>query len=84
LLARPAALVGGSKLMDAPPHQQTMEDVLAIANDYELFVLHTSTPSLQNDVACAPAIKAKNPHARVGLIGAHVAVLPGQTLLLAP
>jgi hypothetical protein len=70
--------------MDAPPHHQTMEDVLAIANDYELFVLHTSTPSLLNDVACAEAIKAKNPHAKIGLIGAHVAVLPAQTLKEAP
>ncbi len=65
--AQPAALVKGSKLMDAPPHRQTMEDVPAIANDYELFVLHISTPSLKNDVARAEAIKAKNPHVRVGL-----------------
>jgi hypothetical protein len=36
-------MVPGSKLMDAAPHHQTMEDVLAIANDYELFILHTST-----------------------------------------
>ena len=79
-LAQPAALVPGSKLMDAPPHHQTIDDVLAIANDYELFVLHTSTPSLNNDIACAEAIKAKNPHAKIGLIGAHVAVLPAETL----
>ena len=83
-LAQPAALVPGSRLMDAPPHRQTMADVLALANQYELFILHTSTPSLQNDVACAAAIKAKNPHAQVGLIGAHVAVLPAQTLQNAP
>ena len=75
-LAQPAAMVPGSKLMDAAPHHQTMEDVLAIANDYELFILHTSTPSLKNDVKCAEAIKAKNPHAKIGLIGAHVAILP--------
>ena len=79
-LAQPAALVPGSRLMDAPPHQQTLEDVLALAGDYELFILHTSTPSLPNDVRCVEAIKAKNPHARVGFIGAHVAVLPGETL----
>ena len=30
-LAQPAALVPGSRLMDAPPHQQTLEDVLALA-----------------------------------------------------
>jgi len=79
-LAQPAALVPGSKLMDAPPHHQTMADVLAIANDYELFILHTSTPSLINDTQCAAAIKAKNPHALVGFIGAQAAVLPTETM----
>ncbi|HEX7360770.1 MAG TPA: hopanoid biosynthesis associated radical SAM protein HpnJ [Bryobacteraceae bacterium] len=83
-LAQPAALVPGSKLMDAPPHRQTVEDLLQIANDYELFLLHTSTPSLNNDIQCAEAIKAKNPHADIGLIGAHVAVLPDRTLRDAP
>ena len=44
-LAQPAALVAGSKLVDAPPHNQTVEDVLEIAKDYELVIMHTSTPS---------------------------------------
>lgn len=79
-LAQPAALVPGSRLVDAPPHQQTIEDVLVIAKDYELVIMHTSTPSLANDAKCAEAIKAQNPDTRVGLIGAHVAILPEQTL----
>jgi hopanoid biosynthesis associated radical SAM protein HpnJ len=79
-LAQPAALVPGSRLIDAPPHHQTVEDVLAVANNYELFILHTSTPSLNNDIRCAEAIKSKNPRALVGFIGAHVAVLPEPTL----
>jgi len=79
-LAQPAALVPGSKLVDAPPHGQTVDDVLAIAKDYELVIMHTSTPSLANDVKCAAAIKAQNPSTQVGFIGAHVAVLPEQTL----
>jgi len=79
-LAQPAALVPGSKLIDAPPHGQTVEDVLRIAKDYELIILHTSTPSLLNDVECARALKAQNPDVKVGFIGAHVAVLPEQTL----
>lgn len=83
-LAQPAALVPGSKLMDAPPHHQSVDDVLNIANQYELFILHTSTPSLENDVKCAEAIKAKNPQAHVGFVGAHVAVLPEPTLRDAP
>jgi hopanoid biosynthesis associated radical SAM protein HpnJ len=83
-LAQPAALVPGSKLIDAPAHHQTVDDVLNIANDYELFILHTSTPSLNNDIRCAEAIKAKNPYAHIGFVGAHVAVLPGPTLRDAP
>ncbi len=79
-LAQPAALVPGSKLVDAPPHGQTVEDVLKVAKDYELVIMHTSTPSLPNDVKCAEAIKAQNPDTQVGFIGAHVAVLPEETL----
>lgn len=79
-LAQPSALVEGSKLIDAPPHNQRVEDVLKIAKDYELVIMHTSTPSLANDVKCAEAIKAQNPDTVIGFIGAHVAVLPEKTL----
>ena len=79
-LAQVAALVPGSKLVDAPPMGQTVEDILKIAKDYELVIMHTSTPSLANDVNCAKAIKAQNPNTEIGLIGAHVAVLPEATL----
>lgn len=79
-LAQPAALVPGSKLIDAPPHGTTTEEVLSVARDYELVIMHTSTPSLANDVECARRIKEVNPQAKVGFIGAHVAVLPEVTL----
>ncbi|MDZ7954977.1 hopanoid biosynthesis associated radical SAM protein HpnJ [Nostoc sp. DedQUE09] len=83
-LAQPAALVPGSKLIDAPPHGQTVEDIIEIAQDYELIIMHTSTPSLANDVKCAETIKAQNSDVKIGLIGAHVAVLPEQTLVENP
>jgi hopanoid biosynthesis associated radical SAM protein HpnJ len=79
-LAQPAAMVPGSKLIDAPPHHQTDADVLKIARDYELVIMHTSTPSLANDVECARRLKEQNPDLKVGFIGAHVAVLPEPTL----
>ena len=79
-LAQPAALVPGSRLVDAPPHGQTVDDVLKIAKDYELVIMHTSTPSLANDVKCAETIKAQNPNVQIGFVGAHVAVLPEETL----
>jgi hopanoid biosynthesis associated radical SAM protein HpnJ len=79
-LAQPAALVPGSRLIDAPPHGTTTETVLDTARNCELVIMHTSTPSLANDVECARRIKEVNPAAKVGFIGAHVAVLPEQTL----
>ncbi|KEF41836.1 MAG: radical SAM protein [Cyanobium sp. CACIAM 14] len=79
-LAQPAALVPGSRLVDAPPHGLEIGDVLAIARDYDLVIMHTSTPSIRNDVLCAQAIKSEKKDTLIGFIGAHVAVLPEQTL----
>ena len=73
-LAQPAALVEGSRLVDAPPHRQGLAEVAAMARDYDLAVLHTSTPSFASDVKVAERLKAENPSLKVGLIGAKVAV----------
>lgn len=80
-LAQPAALVPGSKLLDAPAHGDTLEDVLAMANDYELVVMHTSTPSFASDVKVAEALKAENPKLKIGMVGAHTAVSPEPSVL---
>jgi hopanoid biosynthesis associated radical SAM protein HpnJ len=79
-LAQPAALIEGSRLVDAPPHDLTKEDVLRIARDYELAVIHTSAPTLRGDGELAEALKSQNPDLQVGLVGAHAAVLPAETL----
>jgi hopanoid biosynthesis associated radical SAM protein HpnJ len=73
-LAQPAALVPGSKLIDAPARGLSLNDILPLANDYELAILHTSTPSFESDAKVAEALKAKNPRLMIGFIGAHVAV----------
>src|SRR5262245_56834822 len=73
-LAQPAALVPGSRLVDAPADDLTLEDVRPLAREYELAILHTSTPSFPNDVRVAEALKAENPRLCVGMVGAHVAV----------
>ena len=44
-LAQPAALVPGSRLIDAPPAGITLDQVLPLAKTYDLIVVHTSTPS---------------------------------------
>ncbi|WP_206020301.1 hopanoid biosynthesis associated radical SAM protein HpnJ [Rhodovarius crocodyli] len=83
-LAQPAALVPGSKLIDAPPHGITMGDILPQANDFDLCVMHTSTPSFASDVKVAEMLKQANPNLKIGLIGAKVAVQPDESLRDAP
>jgi hopanoid biosynthesis associated radical SAM protein HpnJ len=79
-LAQPAALVPGSKLIDAPPARIKLEDVLQVARDQDLVVMHTSTPSFQSDIKVAEALKQANPGIKIGLIGAKVAVEPEPSL----
>ena len=79
-LAQPAALVDGSKLVDAPPHGLRLDDITATARDYDLAVLHTSAPSFATDVKAIEALKGANPALKVGMIGAQVAVNPNGSL----
>ncbi len=57
-----------------------LPEVLRLAADYELVVLHTSTPSFANDVKVARAMKDANPRLKVGFVGAKVAVEPEESL----
>ncbi|KAA0180641.1 hopanoid biosynthesis associated radical SAM protein HpnJ [Cupriavidus gilardii] len=79
-LAQPAALVPGSRLLDAPADGLSLEQTLAIASEYELVIVHTSTPSFPADVRFAQALKASYPTIRLGMVGAKAAVDPGGTL----
>jgi hopanoid biosynthesis associated radical SAM protein HpnJ len=80
-LAQPAALVPGSRLIDAPPARLKLSDVLPLAADYELVVMHTSTPSFASDIKVAEALKDVNPRLKIGLVGAKVAVEPEPSLI---
>jgi hopanoid biosynthesis associated radical SAM protein HpnJ len=79
-LAQPAAMVPGSRLIDAPARGLAVEDLLPLAPDYELAVLHTSTPSFRSDVRVAESLREANPSLRIGFVGAHVAVSPEPSL----
>lgn len=83
-LAQVAAMVPDSKLIDAPPAGLTLEDVLPQAADYEIAVLYTSSPSFESDARTAAALKEVNPKLKVGMVGAHVAVLAQESLEAAP
>ncbi len=80
-LAQPAALVPDSKLVDAPARGLEVKDVLPMANDYELVIIHTSTPSFNSDVKFAEALKETNPKVKIGFVGAHVAVMPEPSVM---
>jgi hopanoid biosynthesis associated radical SAM protein HpnJ len=83
-LAQPAALVPDSKLVDAPPAGLSVADVRLLAREYELAVLHTSSPTFAGDAAVAEALKAENPSLLVGMVGPAVAVAPGRSLRASP
>ena len=75
-LAQVAAVVPDSKLIDAIPHGVTLADIVRDVGQYDLAVLHTSTPSFASDVRVVEALKAAKPGLKVGLVGAKVAVVP--------
>ncbi len=83
-LAQPAALVEGSKLIDAPPHRLKFQDIAPEAINRDLVVMHTSTPSFSSDVRTAEALKALKPSLKIGMIGAKVAVEPEASLKASP
>ncbi len=80
-LAQLAALVKGSRLIDAPAGDISLDEILPLANDYEFLVLYTSTPSFPNDVKIAEAFKQENPKLIISFCGPHVAVNPDHSVL---
>jgi hopanoid biosynthesis associated radical SAM protein HpnJ len=83
-LAQPAAMVPGSKLIDAPADGTPIATVLAQAKDYDLVVMHTSAPSFLKDARVAELLKEANPGLKIGMVGAQVAVDPSGSLAASP
>jgi hopanoid biosynthesis associated radical SAM protein HpnJ len=73
-LAQPAALVPGSRLVDAPAAGLSVEATLEIALPYDLVIIHTSTPSFPTDALFAQELKKRKGSIMIGMIGAKVAV----------
>src|SRR3954449_8654749 len=69
-LAQPAALVPGSRLLDAPADGLTVEQTLGIAQEYELVIIHTSTPSFPTDARFLELLKESRPGILAGMVGA--------------
>ena len=79
-LAQPAALVPGSRVLDAPADELTVAQSLAIARDYDLVIIHTSTPSFPTDARFAELLKEAKPGIVIGLVGAKTMVDPDGSL----
>src|SRR5580700_3512690 len=79
-LCYPAAMIPGSKVVDAPPHKISIEQTVAMAPDFELLVLFTSTPGFHVDIKIAEMMKDSNPKLKVAFVGPPVTVEPEKCL----
>ena len=83
-LAQPAALVAESRLIDAPAEGLGVGDIAPLARQFELIIMHTSSPSFPTDARMAEILKAGNPDLLIGMVGARVAVDPQSSLAASP
>lgn len=79
-LCYPAGMLEDSKVVDAPPHKISIEQTVAMAKDFELLVLFTSTPGFNVDVKIAEMMKDSNPKLKVTFVGPPVTVEPEKCL----
>jgi hopanoid biosynthesis associated radical SAM protein HpnJ len=79
-LCYPAGMLPDSKVVDAPPHGVSIERTVAMARDFELLVLYTSTPGFHVDLRIAEMMRDTNPKLKVAFVGPPVTVEPEKTL----
>src|SRR5512140_3167078 len=79
-LCYPAGMLDDSKVVDAPPHKISIDQTVAMAKDFELLVLFTSTPGFHVDVKMAEMMKDSNPRLKVAFVGPPVTVEPEKCL----
>jgi len=79
-LCYPAGMLPDSRVVDAPPHKISIEQVVEMGKDFELLVLFTSTPGFDVDVKMAGMMKSSNPNLKVCFVGPPVTVEPEKTL----
>ena len=79
-LCYPAGMLPDSKVVDAPPHKISIEQTVAMAKDFELLVLFTSTPGFTVDVKIASMMKDTNSKLKVCFVGPPVTVEPDKCL----
>ena len=83
-LCYPAGMLPDSKVVDAPPHHISIEQTVAMAKDFDLLVLFTSTPGFDVDVKIAEMMRASNPNMKACFVGPPVTVDPEKCLNASP
>ena len=79
-LCYPAGMLEDSKVVDAPPHGVSIEQTVAMAKDFELMVLYTSSPGFHVDVKIAEMMKDANSKLQVAFVGPPVTIEPEKSL----
>ncbi|MEO8049401.1 MAG: hopanoid biosynthesis associated radical SAM protein HpnJ [Acidobacteriota bacterium] len=79
-LCYPAGMLENSKVLDAPPHGVSIEQTVAMAKDFELLVLFTSSPGFHVDVKIAEMMKDSNSQLEVAFVGPPVTMEPDKVL----
>ena len=79
-LCYPAGMLEDSKVVDAPPHGISIEQTVAMAKDFELLVLYTSSPGFHVDVKIAEMMKDSNSKLKVAFVGPPVTIEPDKVL----
>jgi len=67
-------------VVDAPPHGVSIEQTVAMAKDFELLVLYTSSPGFHVDVKIAEMMKDANSKLQVAFVGPPVTIEPDRAL----
>jgi len=79
-LCFPAAMIEGSRVVDATVQKFDLEKCIEITRDFDMVVMYTSTPTLVIDIETARRIKAVKPEIVTVLTGPHVTILPEESL----
>ena len=79
-LCYPAGMIPDSRVVDAPPHKISIDDTVAMAKEFELVVLFTSTPGFSADIKIAGMMKDSNPTLKVAFVGPPVTIEPERVL----
>src|SRR5258706_15694433 len=70
-LCYPAGMLADSKVVDASPHKISIEQTVAMASDFELVVLFTSTLVLRVDLTIAEMMKDVDPKLKFAFVGSQ-------------